>query len=218
MTDRTRPFALALVLVLLAAGVAPTTALAQSDSEDEDLSDAIFGAAVSAVEDPLGAASKFSAWGQGVAANVGAWAGDPDRTPSECASDLTTEYNEHNATYEEYVNSRTKAEETRDVVRIDCQQDEDGETTTETVYLVADVQDGNYTNSRIVDSTDRTVDERVLLTGVATEDAPDDLETFRTEYAADDETPPPAYRGRMTGKYWGNVYGSFGFLPHIEEA
>lgn len=202
------------IVVVLTVVAAPVAA--QSD-EDTGIGDAILGAAVDVAEDPTAAAKSFAAWGRGIAANVGGSIGAPDRTAAECAGDLQTELTDHNATYEQYLNDRITASTSRDVVRIDCRVEDDSETTTETVYIVANVTNGTYTDTRAVDTTERVVDHRIVLSGVAAEDAPDDLETFREEYASENETPPPAYKGRMKGKYMGHVEGTFGFLPAIEE-
>lgn len=219
MTDRDtihRVATIGLSLALVLALVAATPAAAQS--EDDGLGDALLGAAVDVVEDPTEAAASFAAWGEGIVANVGGSIGDPDRTAGECADDLQAEINDHNATYEQYVNDRLSASTDRDVLRIDCQVEQDDETTTETVYVVANVTDDGYTNARAVETTERVVDHRIVLTGIAAEDAPDDLATFREKYAAEDETPPASFKGRLKGKYLGHVEGTFGFLPDIEES
>lgn len=136
---------------------------------------------------------------------------DEDAQPSasEQAREVQSFYNTNNESFEAYVNNRTDASTDSDVIELRFTLN--GET--ETKYLVADVSDGSYTNSQIVNSTDRTVDHWVELDGLAAADAPDDLEAFHDDYVAEDEDITQAYLSKMAAKYKGFVSGSFEFLP-----
>lgn len=218
---------LALVLLLAAATIPAQSAAAQ---EDESFFDGVVGAA-----DPEGGLN-FTAMYETASAYLGGAKdnlayrlsqSDPERTADDCAADIQATYNQHNASFEAYLNERTEADTSRDVIRIQCTQEvRDGFSTTterESVYLVGDVVTNNttnvttYENTRIVADVDRPVDHRVILSGLATEQGADDLEAFAEEYAEPNETPPRSYAQRMKGKYGGYIHGTFDFLPDPEE-
>ncbi|MFB6121127.1 MAG: hypothetical protein ABEJ68_08445 [Halobacteriaceae archaeon] len=209
--------ALCLCAVLVAAAVAPTTAVAQSSEDDDDdsLVDAVLGTAAN-ITDQVAAVRQF-AGGIVTNARYRVFGPETERTPSQCVSDIQSEINTHNGTYEQYVNSRINASESRDVVAIRCAlEDEDGQMQNEQVYAVADVVNGSYQNLRIVNDTSRDVDHVIRLSGIAAQEMPDDLVSFREDYAANNKTPGAAYKKRLAGKYMGSVHGTFEFLPDME--
>lgn len=229
MTDRHTITRLTLVVVLLVSAAAVPTPVAAQE-EDESFFDGIVGAA-----DPEGGLNftamydSASAFFGGASDNLAYYLsqGEPERTADECAADIQATYNEHNQSFETYINQRTEASTERDVIRIQCTQDiRDGITTNtdrESVYLVGDVVTNNstgvtsYENTRIVGDVDRPVDHRVILSGLATEVGADDFEAFTEEYVGPNKTPPRSYRQTMKGKYAGHIHGTFGFLPEPEE-
>lgn len=213
--------ALFAAVLLVSAAIAAPPVAAQSD--DAGVVEELFGSSAGSVveqvtSDPIGFAETISAAAGGWASSNSPFSG-ADRTPSECASDIKTEINDNSATYETYINDRVNASTDRDVVRVECTlETRDGLSTdvvTETIYLTADVNtsDDSYENISAVDTTDRTVDHTVTLSGAATTDGPDDLVEFREEYAEENETPPQQYQARIGGKYSGDVTGTFAFLP-----
>lgn len=167
--------------------------------------------------------SRANLYFSGLVANTkyGVGASDEPRTAASCAEDIQTELNSNNQTYETYVNNRINASTDRNVVKVTCKYEADGglldETMeTESVYVVADVTNGSYSNMTVVDSTNRSVDERVVLTGLAVQQLPDDLKAFTDDYAAKGKTPGKGYERMMAAKYAGHVEGTFAFLPAIE--
>lgn len=223
--NRNRLLTVFACLLIVGALAAPAPAMAQSDDEsddDEGLADAMLGTVAGVLEDPLGAGKAFLSAADGAIDNAlyrASW-GDPERTPAECADALRTEVNDHNQTYEQYINDRATASSGRNVVKVTCNlETDDDEMESDSIYLVATVNStsGDYEGLEAVDSTDRTVDHEVRLYGLATEEMPDDLVAFREEYAAENETPGGDYKKRMTSKYAGHVYGSFEFLPDGED-
>lgn len=220
MTDTNRRLlVLCLCVLLIGAAVAPTAAVAQSDEDDDDdsLVDAALGTAAN-FTDQVSGVTEFAS---GIVTNARyrVFGPETERTPGECAADIQSEINSHNGTYEQYINDRITASESRDVVAIRCAlEDDDGEMQNEQVYLVTDVTNGTYENARVVDDTSRDVDHVIRLSGIATQEMPDDLVAFREDYAAQNKTPGSAYKQRLAGKYMGSVHGTFEFLPEMEDS
>ena len=232
---QTRPrtrLAVVLALVVLFATV-PTGVVAAEEDDEDGFFDTIIGASDDADGDDgldVGAMlDTASAYFAGATDNLKYRfsSGNPERTADECAADIQATYNANNASFETYLNERTSANTSRDVIRIQCTQEvRDGITTNtdrESVYLVGDVVENNstgattYEHTRIVDSVDRPVDHRVVLSGLATEEGADDFEAFAEDYAVPNETPEKSYAQRMKGKYGGHIHGTLGFLPEPED-
>lgn len=223
---RASRLAVLLVAVLIVTAAAAPTAVAASDDDEEDsiLDRAIgfAGTAKSILEDPGAALDEAIAGAKGLYANAkyrSGW-GDPERTPGECVEDIQTEYNQHNTTYEAYANSRITATADRDVVKLTCELEVDDDLERESVYFVANASaaaNGTFQNTTVVTETDRVVDQTVVLSGLATEELPDDFENFTEDYAMTDETPSRSYGAGMKAKYAGHIHGSFEFLPDEED-
>jgi hypothetical protein len=209
-----------LVTVLLVGTTVAPPALAQTDSDTDDgpISD-IFGTAESVVSDgPRDAISSALAGAQGVFDRTTARLTQSDTPAATCAESIRTEVTDHNASYAGYLNNHTNATTARDVVAITCHSDPFiGDATTETVYIVADVNGTDYEHVRAVTETNRTVDEHLYLTGSATTTMPAEMDTFRTEYVANGTTPDAEYRRYAISKFAGTVYGTPEALPAWEE-
>ena len=221
---QTRLTKLIVVAIVLAAAIVPGAVAAQTDSDDEDgLLGDLVGKMQSVAENPTDAARAAVGYAKGLYANA-AYRNpfrDAKRTPEQSATDVQTEFNEHNETYLTYINERVTASSDRNVIELKFTLESDGGDSTETRYryLVADVNEtsGDYENATIVSTEpDREVDHTVELSGLATEELPDDLVTFREEYAAENETPPGSYSRELASKYAGHVHGTFEFLPDME--
>lgn len=124
-----------------------------------------------------------------------------DWTASEKAQTLQDRFNSHNASYESYVNNRTNASTSYDVIRVTILKD--GENAT--VYLTADVKNDSYTNATMVDSTNRNVDHYVTMCGLAAKDAPKEMKQFRTTFVENDKDLNRGYVIKLTSKYKGYV-------------
>ena len=137
-------------------------------------------------------------WASRITAGVTDLVGDEETwsvnaTASTLRSDITT----HAGDYESWLNNRTTADTSRDVLEVTVEN----ETASETFYVAADVENGTYRNLTATGSTNRTVDETCTLSGRAAEEAPGELETFRSEYVTANESVPPGYLGRMAAEY-----------------
>jgi hypothetical protein len=214
--------AVVLVLVVVSAAVAaPVAAQTSEDSDDDDaeqsVADTLLGVGSSALEDPGGALDAVRAMTAGVYANVKYHSPfrEPVRDVDECAADIREEFNAHNATYLSYANERISASTARDVVEIECTAEADGDTESRSVYLVATVNESSnrYDSATVVTETDRTVDHRVRLSGLATEEMPDDFARYTSDYAEPDKTPTRSFKSEMVSKYMGHVSGTFEWLP-----
>ena len=222
MQTRTTNTVVAAVLALLvvsASLAAPVTAQTTDDSdEDEDsVADTLLGVGSSILEDPGGAFDAIKAAASGAYANA-AYRNpfrEPTRTPDECATDIQEEFNAHNATYLSYANERISASTARDVVEIECTAETDDGTESTSIYLVATVNQSTngYDSARVVTETERAVDHRVTLSGLATEEMPDDFARYTDDYAEPGETPPRSFKSEMVSKYAGHVSGTFEWLP-----
>lgn len=135
---------------------------------------------------------------------------DPaDRDAAEAAADLKAEYNASSDDIEGWVNDRVDADADADVLAVTVEIDDDEET----VFLVADVDGSDYANSSMVDSTDRSVDERCTLEDDAARNAADELEAFVEEFVDEDRDASSFYLGRTARRYDGDVDCTFDLNP-----
>lgn len=201
--------ALVAIAVLLTgvttAAIAP--AAAQSDSDDPVLSGA-FDSENATVRDVLsGGYAAAKAYGDriwfdlsgGVAGDAVPFLARDATSAAEQATAVTTYYNEHNETLEEYVNSR-KDLSRNSTVEVTWQLD--GETATR--YVVANSTGSNVT-TEMVSSTNRTVDETATVCGFAAASSYEELKHFTEEYAEPDKDVDAAYLGRLKGRYGEDV-------------
>lgn len=225
MTDKTlRYLAVAMLAALVitsALSVGAGVAAAQDgETDDGGLLDALFGDDDSESEtdsDESGLLSWSSAstlWEsyKGTAAGTferfSQWGTEADA--QRAADDVQTFVNSHNETIEQYINSRTTASEEFDVVAIEFRDDSGSDTR----YLVADVSSGNYTNGRMVDSTERSVDETCELEDQAVANARDELDSVFETYIKSDDDVDAGKLAELNGQYQPDVACSF-FVPEI---
>ncbi|MFC7134328.1 MULTISPECIES: hypothetical protein [Salinibaculum] len=121
------------------------------------------------------------------------------------AQEVQTFVNEHNESFERYINARTTATTDFDVVAIEF-IDESG---SDTRYLVADVVDGNYTNGGMVATTDRTVDERCELEDQAVAKAIEELRSVLDTYVIPGEDIDTKRLAELNTQYLPDVSCSF---------
>lgn len=185
------------VLLVAQASVAPVAGQSDSGPLDSAFSAAEESTALNTLE---GLRDGILGWGTDVVAGA-----TDDRTAADMATDLQTEFNSNSGDYEAWMNNRTTAEMSLDVLEVTISQD--GES--ETLYLTADVVDGSYTNTTMQNSTDRTADESCELAGNAARNAAGELGEFREDFVATDGNVTADYLTSMGTRYGGNVDCSF---------
>lgn len=187
--------AIALALLFITAAVMPTAA--QSDS---GLSDLVGDAAEDRLGQLRGAVS-----GLLDRAMVTFGGDDSDETAAEAANQTQEVFNGNATAIQSYVNNRASADTSRDVFAFTFEID--GESST--VYLTADVVDGAYENTSVVDSTDRSVDDSCTFEGYAARSADEELSYFVTAFVNEDKNVTGKYIGRLGGRYSSDVSCSF---------
>jgi len=204
--------AVALAVVVLM-GVTPTTAgaAALNDTspaerlfmEDEDglLPDVDLSAAIAAVDGVQDRVTLQYApdW---ILDRLDVQRGDSNATAA--AENATAVYNAHNASFETWVNNRTNASTSQDVVEISWHVE--GEAATR--YLAATVENGTYTDSAMVASTNRSTDETVSLCGLAARRSATELEQFHDRFAGPGENTTSDYLAKLGGRYGADVSSS----------
>lgn len=125
--------------------------------------------------------------------------------PEQHATEFQDSFNENNQSIETYVNDRVNASTSLDVIEITF-ENKDGENATR--YLVADVQDDAYANARVVNTTNRTVDESITAEWYLARNAGSELDTFVSEYAEPNENITLTYELNMYRKYSSSVTGA----------
>jgi hypothetical protein len=131
--------------------------------------------------------------------------GEPETTAPEACADLRETVSSNSAAIQPWVNNRTTANTSLDVLAIECVVED----TSETDYIVADVDNGSYVNGTMVDETSRTVDETCVLEDDAAVSASAEGETFVDEFAESGEPVSEEYMSRLTAQYGGKVSCSF---------
>lgn len=204
---------LTLVVALVAGAAVPATAQSSDSNVVSDFLDT--DVSVKSV------AQTLSDWSNFVSGYTSRLGSEPDRTAAECASDIQAEINNNSAAWQQRLNQNLSASTSRNVLEVRCQiatrEGLEKVTKTESVYLVADVQNGSYTGLQAVDNTSRTVDHVLLLQGSAAKTAPDDLAEFRKKFIAENRSVPRSYAQKMKGQYAGSVYGTFEPLPPLPD-
>lgn len=208
----------AVVLAALVVVMLPATAgvAAAQDSDDSVLGD-LLDVEVSGLGDTV---DGFLGFVTGGVDRARAAVGGPNRSVATCKEDLMAEVNQHNETYLEELNAKTSPSSDRDVLRVRCIEDPRApwaDSEAASFYVVANVSDGSYVNASAVESTDRDVDDTLVLTGLAREQLADDLADYRETYIEGNETVGKGYERRMTAKYAGSVHGTLGPLPEVPE-
>jgi hypothetical protein len=184
---RLTPIAVAVLAVLaLLAGAAPAAANHDSTTQDEGLADSLFGTSdsndtgvVDTVSAAIGVASgtldraryQYSPFGP-----------EPDSAEAN-AEDTMQAFNEHSGDFVDYANDRNVSG--GEVVQITFDQTD----ATETIYLVAEYNQTSdaYESAEMVNATDRSVDETVTVSGMAADNAADEIEAFHSEFVESNE-------------------------------
>jgi len=199
---RTRSLAsVALTLVVVLAAVSAPVA-AQSDDD--------FWGDLTADEEP-GLGVQAGAWladqTSGLArtiASLGDMVGeDEGQTASVYADDFRETFNANNRTLEAYANQRVTATTDYDVYNVTF-QDKDGGAAT--VYVVATVQDGNFTQAEALtpsefEARNRTVDHTITADWYVSRNAAAELEAFVVEYAEPNDDVSPTYAAQKKATY-----------------
>jgi hypothetical protein len=210
-----------LVVLSLPAGVGLATAQADdSDSDDSILSD-LLGSGDSGDESGVrGAVDGLLGFVSGLVDRGSATITGPDRSVDDCRADLMAEINQHNASYITELNAKTSPSSDRDVLRVRCIEDPRrpwADSEAASFYVIGNVSSGWYESARAVESTDRAVDETIVLSGLARTQLVDDLAAYREGKIEGNGTVTQAYQQRMVAKYGGHVHGTLGPLPEIPE-
>jgi len=183
--------AVAALLVLAGVGAAPVTA--QESSVVDDLLDG---------EDD-GLVASIQAYGSGLVDRI--FAEETGETAAEAAQSTQDTFNGNNSTIESWVNNRTSASESYDVLEFTFEVGDE----TSTVYLTSNATSDGYQNASMVDSTERTVDESCTLEGHAAQQADTELATFVENYAEPGKNVTNSYLAGLAGKYGGSVDCTF---------
>ncbi len=190
------------VAVLLLLAAASGGVVAQEDDEEDSLFEQFTGVETNSNED--------SSWLDGLGATVSAasnW-GDramygiesmlSDQTDAEraqqYATNTTAVFNSHNETLVNYTNTRVGVTPGDwDTIEVQFTAGD----ATATRYIVAENASGNFTSAAMVNQTNRSVDKTMSIENSAAKSAPDELEYFATEYAAEDRNVDMALLSRM---------------------
>lgn len=156
---------------------------------------------INEVEDE-GPVSNAMAVAEGVLSRVVASASSigSDPTPADqAASDTMETFNQHRGDWITYVNTRGLGSENHQVLELTFEVEDE----TETIYLVSDYNTttDEYDSAEMVNATDREPDYDVTLSGVAAENADEELEEFHSEFVSQDRDPTSSYVTKMSAKY-----------------
>ena len=207
--------------LLLVVSLAAPVGLASAQSDDGDSDDSILGDVLDVEVSGFGdTVDGFLGLAAGMIDRGAASVGGPDRSVVDCRDDLMAEFNQHNATYIGELNAKTSPSSDRDVLRVRCIEDPRrpwADSEAASFYVVSNVSAGTYQSARAVETTDRSVDETIVLTGIARDQLVDDVAAHRETYIEGNGTVGKGYERRMTSKYAGSVSGTIGPLPSIPE-
>lgn len=196
-----------LVAVIVLSATVPVTAAADSDPPDD-----LFGADSETVPGIGVSTESVPAFVEGLlarfdAADIPFLENESDETAADAAQNVQTAFNGNASSFQEYVNNRTSASTDYDVIALEYVIGDE----TATMYLVANVSDGDYQDMSIVDSTDRTADETCTFEDRAARQADAELERFHDETVVNGEAISQARVARLAGEYGGSIDCSFDF-------
>lgn len=192
---------LAVLLLVASIAMVPVSAQDSTSEAESVLNSVITDENASTLDTVLGTATGIYQRAQNIFA-----ARSDEQSPAEHAADLQRTFNQNNKTIQAFVNKRSNASTSADVLKITLtEEDEDSAT----LYLVADVNGSNYENATVVDSTGRTVDESCTLEDSATRNADSELETFVTTFADPAENVSTKYKSSIAAEYSGQISCSF---------
>jgi hypothetical protein len=126
----------------------------------------------------------------------------------EEATQLTSTYNENAGDYTAWVNSQTAG---TDINRsaydtIQVQMSVNGENATR--YLIGLVDGDRFATTTVVNQTDRTVDQTVVLKGQAAVDSDSILSTIHERFVLEDKAISREYQTRLSARYGGQIDGT----------
>lgn len=194
-----RSTAVVIALSLVVAGIGVATGPAAAQSDDGDFLDTLTGDADGPVEAVVNAGDFL--YGMAVGEASALVADDPDYDSFQVALDLRNDINGNDDAYQQWLNDRVDASETRNVVQVTVKGPQAENQSR--FWIISDVQNGTYQNLGATGSTNRTIDESCTLSGRAAENAHEELETFRAEYVQPNESVDQSYMGRLAAEYDG---------------
>jgi hypothetical protein len=199
---RLKPIAVATlaVLALLAGAAAPAAANHDTTTQDEGLADSLFGTSdsnetgvIDTVSAAIGVASgtldraryQYSPFGP-----------EPD-SAEQNAEDTMQAFNEHSGDFVDYANDRNVSGS--EVVEITFEQADDPET----IYLVAayNQTSNEYDSAAMVNTTDRSVDETVSVSGMAADNAADEIEAFHETFVDPNDDVTTSWLAKQWAAY-----------------
>jgi hypothetical protein len=202
---RLKPIAVATlaVLALLAGAAAPTAANHDSTTQDEGLADSLFGTSDSDDDGLVGQAQRVAGGLYGAATGgldralyESPFGPEPD-SAEQNAEDTMQAFNERSESFVAYANDRNVSG--GEVVQITFDQAD----ATETIYLVAEYNETSdaYDSAAMVNTTDRSVDETVTVSGMAADNAADEIEAFHSEFVEDNEDVTTSWLAKQWAAY-----------------
>lgn len=138
----------------------------------------------------------------GVSRTYAAYMGD-EANASTYASDFETEFNANNESIEAFANERLTADTNHDVFVVYFHDREDGNVSR---YVVSDVENGSWTNARVLtqsefEATNRTADQWVALDWYQSRGADEELAEFVEDHAEPNEDLSTGDRAALLAKY-----------------
>jgi hypothetical protein len=201
---RLKPIAVAVlaVLALLAGAAAPAAANHDSTTQDAGIADSLFGTSDSdggvldSAIQTAGAAYGVVSGQADRALYASPFGPEPDSAEAN-AEDTMQAFNDHSSDFVDYANGRNVSG--GEVVQITFDQAD----ASETIYLVAayNQTSDQYDSAQMVNSTDRTVDETVTVSGMAADNAASEIEAFHSEFVEDNDDVTTSWLAKQWAAY-----------------
>lgn len=190
----TRPIASALTALLVVALVASTAVAPVAADHGEEADTAFSNDETNWLDMAKGAASGIS---ERVSYTVSSLFGGETQAADDSRDDAIQTFNQYNTTFVDYLNARGIHD--GEVVKVTFVQN--GERST--AFIVADYNTTSeeYDSAEAVKSTDRSVDHKIRLQGMAADNADDELERFHDDFAEPDTDITTKYASEMASKY-----------------
>jgi hypothetical protein len=194
------------VLALLAGAAIPAAASHDTTDSDADSSvtDALFGTSDSDDDGLVGDITRTVGGGLGVASGTldrvayqySPFGPEPD-SAEQNAEETMQAFNERSESFVTYANDRNVSG--GEVVQITFDQ-ADAE---ETIYLVAEYNQTSdaYESAEMVNTTDRTVDETVTVSGMAADNAAAEIEAFHSEFVEPNDDVTTSWLAKQWAAY-----------------
>ncbi len=191
---------LALLVVTAAIGAGSMGVAAQSDDDGAFFDDLV------ADDDDDGLLKSAGVWiagaTSGISRTIAAYTGD-ENDAGAYAEDFETEFNENNESLEAFASERLTADTNHDVFVLHFSDREDGNVSR---YVVSDVENGSWTNARVLtpsefETTNRTADQWISLDWYQSRNAGDELAEFVDDHAEPNEDLSAADKASYLAKY-----------------